>query len=234
MNLRELILPSISCVVARSYPDRVIGCENQLPWRLKTDLQNFKKTTKGHAVIMGRKTFDSIGRPLPNRKNIILSKQNNFTNADVEIANSFEQALFSADVYSISESVRDIFIIGGDQIYRVFEEFINKVYLTDVFTGEISGDAFFDFDFDKRQWKTISETEFPKTDVDEFPFRLTVLERRRKTVRTIDITKLYTDARTKFDLMDKYSTEEIARKLKFSDHYFEKQQEEEPQFELSL
>ena len=149
MNLRELILPSISCVVARSYPDRVIGCENQLPWRLKTDLQNFKKTTKGHAVIMGRKTFDSIGRPLPNRKNIILSKQNNFTNADVEIANSFEQALFSADVYSISESVRDIFIIGGDQIYRVFEEFINKVYLTDVFTGEISGDAFFDFDFDK-------------------------------------------------------------------------------------
>ena len=183
---------------------------------------------------MGRKTFDSIGRPLPNRKNIILSKQNNFTNADVEIANSFEQALFSADVYSISESVRDIFIIGGDQIYRVFEEFINKVYLTDVFTGEISGDAFFDFDFDKRQWKTISETEFPKTDVDEFPFRLTVLERRRKTVRTIDITKLYTDARTKFDLMDKYSTEEIARKLKFSDHYFEKQQEEEPQFELSL
>jgi dihydrofolate reductase len=234
MNLRELILPSISCVVARSYPDRVIGCENQLPWRLKTDLQNFKKTTKGHAVIMGRKTFDSIGRPLPNRKNIILSKQNNFTNADVEIANSFEQALFSADVYSISESVRDIFIIGGDQIYRVFEEFINKVYLTDVFTGKISGDAFFDFDFDKRQWKTISETEYPKTDVDEFPFRLTVLERRRKTVRTIDITKLYTDARTKFDLMDKYSTEEIARKLKFSDHYFEKQQEKEPQFELSL
>lgn len=233
MDLRKLILPSISCVVARSYPDRVIGCENQLPWHLKTDLQNFKKTTQDHAVVMGRKTYESIGRPLPNRKNIILSKSEMKTNENVEVANSFEQALFSADVYSIANSKRDIFIIGGDQIYRVFESFINKVYLTDVFTGKIPGDAFFNFDYDKRQWKILSETEFPKSDVDEFPFRLTVLERQRKTVRTLDLTKLYTDAKSKFDIMDEYNSEEIAKRLQFSENYFEK--EEEPsQLELTL
>eukprot|EP01035_Chromulina_nebulosa_P065198 gene65198-89207_t len=67
-------MPSIASVVARSYPDHIIRIDNSLPWHLKTDLRLFKQRTQGHAVIMGRKTFESIGKPLPNRTNIILSR----------------------------------------------------------------------------------------------------------------------------------------------------------------
>ena len=180
-------MPSASSIVARSYPDKIIGVDNSLPWHLRTDLQLFKKRTQGHAVIMGRKTFESIGKPLPNRTNIILSRtEPSFLGKfpSLEWAQNPETALLLADIESIISGNTQFFIIGGDQIYRVFERFINTIFVTDVFCGNINGDAKFELDFgdpmsiEKGEWIIRSEEEYPKSEFDEYPFRITKYCRR--------------------------------------------------------
>src|SRR5688572_22376301 len=94
-------MPSATSVVARSWPDLVIGIENKLPWHLGTDLRHFRKRTEGHAVVMGRKTFESIGRPLPRRQNIVLSRTQIPDQKGVQWAPNVETALLIADVFSI-------------------------------------------------------------------------------------------------------------------------------------
>lgn len=181
-------MPSATSVVARSFPDNIIGIENELPWRLRTDLKQFKKRTTGHVVIMGRKTFDSIGRPLPNRVNIVLSRSK-IENDSVIWANNYETALYLADVHSIILGKREFFIVGGENIYTTFEEIINKVVLTEVFSGNINGDAKFEFDYrDNKEWYAKFEEDFPQTDVDEFPFRVTIY-RRRKPIHRYRLTR---------------------------------------------
>lgn len=179
-------MPSATSIVARSYPDNIIGIENRLPWHLRTDLQMFKKRTQGHAVIMGRKTLDSIGKPLPNRTNIVLSRteiKSNFSN--VKWAKDPETALLLADVDSIFSGNLEFFIVGGEQIYKIFERFINQVFLTEVFCGHINGDAKFETDFEKdavgpkSEWKRGAEDEYPKSEFDQYPFRVTRYERRK-------------------------------------------------------
>src|SRR5215470_13252515 len=115
-------LPSISYVVARSWPDSIIGRRNVMPWHLRTDLQRFKTITIGHPIIMGRKTFLSIGRALPGRVNIVLSRgaefdpNNGLWHHDETMllwAENRESALFFADVISIAKEKSDFFVIGG-------------------------------------------------------------------------------------------------------------------------
>lgn len=179
-------MPSAASIVARSYPDKIIGIDNQLPWHLKTDLQLFKSRTQDHAVIMGRKTFESIGRPLPNRVNIILSRSRpDFFDVypSLHWASDPETALYVADVYSIINNKKEFFIIGGEQIYKLFNKFMNRVFVTDVFCGNINGDAKFDVEFDGRagkrsEWIVKREDEFSKSDVDQYPFRITEYRRR--------------------------------------------------------
>jgi len=180
-------MPSATSIVARSYPDNIIGIENRLPWHLKTDLQLFKRRTSGHAIIMGRKTFESLGsRPLPNRTNIVLSRSEVKSDSRlVQWAKDPETALLLADVSSILSGNLQFFVIGGEQIYQIFEKYINQVYLTEVFCGNINGDAKFETDFEKdavgskSEWKRGFEDEYPKTDFDDFPFRITRFERRK-------------------------------------------------------
>lgn len=183
-------MPSATSIVARSYPDNIIGIENRLPWHLRTDLQMFKKRTQGHAVIMGRKTLDSIGKPLPNRTNIVLSRTEiNSDFGNVRWAKDPETALLLADVDSIFSGNLEFFIIGGEQIYKIFERFINQVFLTQVFCGNINGDAKFETDFEKdavgpkSEWKRGAEDDYPKTEFDQYPFRVTRYERRKPTHR---------------------------------------------------
>jgi Dihydrofolate reductase len=173
----KIKMPSAAAIVARSHPHHVIGVENRLPWHLKTDLKHFRERTSGHAIIMGRKTFSSIGKPLPNRLNIVLTRQRDGQIPGVEWAENIETALLLADVYSIVNKKAEFFVIGGEQIYRQLEIFINKVYLTEVFAN-INGDAKFDFDFDRKQWRTGSEVDYPASDYDDYPFRITELTRR--------------------------------------------------------
>nr|WP_254007654.1 dihydrofolate reductase [Rhizobium sp. L1K21] len=180
-------MPSVASIVARSYPDKIIGIENTLPWHLRTDLQLFKKRTQGHAVIMGRKTFESIGQPLPKRTNIILSRaEPNYLTEFPELrwAPNPETALLLADIDSIISGKMEFFVIGGDQIYQIFEGRINRIFVTDVFCGHINGDAKFETDFDaktkgkKSEWWIKSEEDFPRSDFDDFPFRVTEYRRR--------------------------------------------------------
>ncbi|WP_053253332.1 dihydrofolate reductase [Ensifer adhaerens] len=176
-------MPSAVSVVARSYPDRIIGIDNKLPWHLGTDLKNFKSLTQGHAIIMGRKTFESLGRPLPNRVNIVLSRDNVTDTANVKWARDPETALLLADFYSISMDKKQFFVIGGERIYSVFDRYINKIFLTDVFSGPINGDAKFDYDFPSDEWYYRYEKEFPKSQVDDFAFRISYIVRRREVHR---------------------------------------------------
>jgi dihydrofolate reductase len=219
-----LTLPSISYVVARSLPGFVIGNENRLPWNLHSDLKRFKEITVGHAMIMGRKTHLSIGRPLPNRTNIVLSRS-----ADRNIENDFWQkletslvwagdlpsALYFADVISIARGQKDIFVIGGAEMYRMFNKLFNKIFLTEVLTRkQIPGDATFEFKLDGRQWDTLEDQNFPAGPRDEYPSRFRVLSRKRKWVRYVEVNEFYSDAVTRknwvarqLDLFEDYKTQ---------------------------
>lgn len=170
-------MPSATSIVARSYPDHIIGIENRLPWHLGTDLRHFRKRTEGHAIIMGRRTFESIGRPLPRRQNIVLSRTKVDQVNGVKWAPNIETALLMADIYSICSFKTQFFVIGGENIYGEFKQFINKVYLTEVFT-RINGDAKFDWEFELVDWRPYKEKEFPASDADEYPFRITTFVRR--------------------------------------------------------
>jgi dihydrofolate reductase len=203
-------LPSISYIVARSSPDCIIGRNNQLPWHLRTDLRRFKAYTSGHSIIMGRKTYRSIGHPLPGRVNIVLSRR-----SEIDIQNSFwhhddtmllwaenrVSALFFADVMSIAKGKSDFFVIGGAEMYRIFEDLFNKMYLTEVITGAAlkreETDAVFEFRVDYRRWKTLETINVPAGPHDDFPSKFTVLERKTSSVRHIEVKDYYTEAESK-------------------------------------
>jgi dihydrofolate reductase len=136
---------NISIIVAASL-NHVIGKDNQLLWHLPNDMKFFKQTTWAMPVVMGRKTFESIGsKPLPGRVNIVLSKQNDLKINAVTV-NNISDVLFVAQEHDYNE----IFVIGGAEIYNQFLEKANKIYLTKVHTT-IDGDAY--FDFDKADWR---------------------------------------------------------------------------------
>lgn len=178
-----LKMPSATSIVARSYPDRFIGVDNALPWHLRADLKHFKERTKYHAIIMGRKTLESLGKPLPNRQNIVLSRTEISESPGLVWAKDPETALLLADVYTICNLKREFYVVGGETIYKEFSKYINSVWLTDVFTGPMNGDARFDFDFPLLEWWVRSERDHPSTEYDDFPFRITHFERRRKQHR---------------------------------------------------
>lgn len=136
----------ISIIVAVA-DNGVIGCANKLIWHLSDDLKRFKRLTTGHPVVMGRKTFDSIGRPLPNRVNIVISRDKSLDIEDVVVVNSIDGAvgLFGAD--------EEIFIIGGGEIYRQSMPLADKLYLTLVHQTP-EGDTYFP-EIDHGQWKEV-------------------------------------------------------------------------------
>jgi dihydrofolate reductase len=125
-------------IIAAIGDNRELGKDNKIPWHIKADMKHFKKLTTGHPVIMGRKTFESIGKPLPNRDNIIVSRDNNFTAEGCKIMPSLEDAIGYASILDFDE----IFIIGGASIYSQAMKFADKLYLTLV-KGSFDADAFF-------------------------------------------------------------------------------------------
>ncbi len=204
-------MPSAVSVVARSYPDRIIGIDNTLPWRLGTDLKNFKALTQGNAIVMGRKTFESLGRPLPNRLNIVLSREKIADTDNVKWAQDPETALLLADFYSICKGNKQFFVIGGEKVYSIFDDYINKIFLTEVFCGPINGDAKFDFDFPVDEWFYRFEKEFPKSPVDEFPFRISYMVRRKQKHRD----RMISEFKTRNPLFDgnwELYTQELSQK----------------------
>jgi len=142
--------PSLTIIVATDR-QRGIGLNNRLPWHLPEDLAHFKRTTSGHPILMGRKTFDSIGRPLPNRRNIVITRNTEWQHEGVEIANSLEAA---AQLTGNQET----FIIGGAQIYSAALPYVKRMIVTEI--GKIFGcDTFFP-EFNLQQWQEISRKRY--------------------------------------------------------------------------
>ena len=140
-------------LVAAIASNNVIGKENSLPWNIPEDLKRFKQMTSGHTILMGRKTFDSIGRPLPNRQNIVMTKDKNFEQEGIKVVNDFDEAL-----ELIKKSNEDIFIIGGSKIYELFEPVANSLAITRILK-DFEGDAFFpDINWDL--WQIEKEEKF--------------------------------------------------------------------------
>lgn len=126
------------CIIAALSENRAIGKDNKLLWRIPEDLRHFKELTTGHPVIMGRKTFESIGRPLPGRINIIVTRDQSFEAAGCVVCHSIEAAIETAK----DQKQDKVFIIGGEQVYEETVGLADKLYLTLV-EGEFEGDAFF-------------------------------------------------------------------------------------------
>ena len=135
----------------------VIGRGNALPWDLPDDLQHFKRTTMGRPIIMGRKTYESIGRPLPGRLNIILTRDSAWQTPDVSVATSIEQAIEIAEGQALIDGADSVMVIGGAEVYRQALPFTSRVFLTRVH-GNVHGDAFFDLD-QIASWRELSRIE---------------------------------------------------------------------------
>ncbi len=131
----------LAIIVAQS-TNRVIGIDNALPWKLPKDLQYFKQVTMGKPVIMGRKTYQSIGRPLPDRSNIVITRDAAYNPAGVQVVNSLDEALELAKVVCDKDGVSEAMVIGGAQIYQQAMPMVDTLYITEV-NAVIEGDAFF-------------------------------------------------------------------------------------------
>ncbi|MAK55312.1 MAG: dihydrofolate reductase [Pusillimonas sp.] len=136
--------PHIKCVVAYA-KNRVIGRNNTLPWRLPSDLAHFKKVTMGQPIIMGRKTWESLGRPLPGRRNIVVSRNASYNAPGAEVFSSVKQALEACN------NEPSVCIIGGAQIFNDALPFVDEIIATEIM-AEIDGDVFFP-ELQSAQWQ---------------------------------------------------------------------------------
>jgi dihydrofolate reductase len=151
--------------------NRVIGKDNDIPWYLPADLQHFKKITMGHHILMGRKCYHSIGRPLPKRTNVIITRDPYFISSNCLIARSIEEALELA--YENGEE--ECFIIGGGTIYEQTSDLWDKLYITEV-ELEVEGDVFFPH-LDMAEWELISEEDHQPDEKNPYNYSFKVYKR---------------------------------------------------------
>ena len=159
--------PAISMIVARSR-NHVIGRDNQMPWKISADLQFFKRVTMGHPVIMGRKTWESIGRPLPGRRNIVVSRNASYQATGGELVGSLDEAL-----KSLSEFPR-VFVIGGEQLFTQAFPKADRLYITEIDMNVEGGDTFFEVP-NESDWKEVERTPGTEGDI---TFSFITLERK--------------------------------------------------------
>ena len=159
----------ISHLVALS-KNFVIGVNNDLPWKLKKDLQHFSAYTQNKAIVMGRKTYESIGRPLPNRKIIVISSTLN-AQEGIEIVSSLDQGIQVASQWNIDNAKsEEIVLIGGGYVFEESKDMVNKLVLTRV-ECEIVGDVFYP-QINLDYWKKVSSEAFEQDDENEYNFKV--------------------------------------------------------------
>jgi dihydrofolate reductase len=147
----------------------IIGCRGRLPWHLPDDLKRFKELTTGHVVVMGRKTFESLGGPLPNRRNVVLTRNRTFAYEGVVVVHEL------ADALQIADSGAEMFFIGGAEVYRESLAHACRVHQTLVHAS-VAGDSRFD-DFDIAGWKLVEEQSHDADELHEHRFTYRVFER---------------------------------------------------------
>lgn len=165
----------ISIIVAAS-ENNVIGNNNAIPWHLPDDLKYFREKTKGHPVIMGRKNYESIidvlGHPLPDRRNIIVTRDRDYSAPECDIASSLDEAIMFA---AQGDDTEEIFIIGGGEIYKQALEMCNYVYLTRVH-ADIEGDVFFP-ELPEGEWEETDRLEHPTDEKHKYAFTFLTYKR---------------------------------------------------------
>jgi dihydrofolate reductase len=155
----------------------VIGKDGGLPWRLKTDLANFRAVTMGKPVIMGRKTWDSLPKkPLVGRTNIVLSRDGSFEPGGAVVCEDFSEAVAIGREQAEEDGAREVCVIGGASLFELALAKAGRIYLTDV-DAEIEGDTHLS-PIDEARWTEVSSKAYPAGDGDDYPFTIRVLERR--------------------------------------------------------
>jgi len=161
----------VSFIVAKA-ENNVIGINNKLPWHLKDDLQNFKKITMGHHILMGRKTFESIGKALPGRISLVVSSEPKANQESVFWFTSIFRAIKQAERSGESE----LFIIGGEKVFKAALSLCDRIYLSEVH-GDVKGDTYFP-QLSEKNWKRISEQKFEKNSDNDHAFTFMILDRK--------------------------------------------------------
>ena len=160
----------ISLIVAMD-ENRAIGYKNKLPWNLPSELKYFRETTKGKPVIMGRKTHESIGKPMPERLNIIITRDKNYRTDNCVVVNNAQDAIKAAKGSS------EVMVIGGAEIYKLFLPIANRLYVTKVH-GTFKGDTYFP-EFNESEWIKVKEKFFEKDNENKYSYAIMVLERKK-------------------------------------------------------
>ncbi|WP_265855868.1 dihydrofolate reductase [Pedobacter sandarakinus] len=166
---KTITTPSLSIAVAVG-ENFAIGKNNQLLWHMPADLKFFKKTTTGHTVVMGRKTFDSVGRPLPNRRNIVITRAASLKIEGAEVVNSLDEAL---EITKNEE--KPVFIVGGAEIYRQALPLVNTLYLTTIH-HTFDADTFFP-EIDRTEWQVMSVEHHKADEKNIYDYTFELLER---------------------------------------------------------
>ena len=163
-----------SMIVAMA-ENRVIGINNNLPWYLPNDLKYFKQVTLGKPIIMGRKTFESIGKPLPGRTNIVITRNSDWSASGVKVVHSLDQAYKLAQAVCEIDGQHELMIIGGDQIYQSSLPEVDRIYLTQVHAS-VDGDAWFP-EVDWSQWKEVGREDFKAEGANPYNYSFVVFDR---------------------------------------------------------
>ncbi len=158
----------ISIIVAAS-ANNVIGAAGDLPWRLSDDLKRFKAITMGKPIIMGRKTWESIGRPLPGRQNVVITRQAGFAADGCDVVASKENAIVA------TADAEEVMVIGGSEVYGLFLPDAERLYLTRVH-AEVEGDAFFP-EIDESEWRLVNDEPHRADDRNAFAYSFRTYER---------------------------------------------------------
>lgn len=164
-------------LIAAVAENGVIGKNNQLPWHIKSEFQYFKSTTLGHPIVMGRRSFESLGKPLPKRANIVVTRDKNFSAKGVIVAHSLEDGIKIAKDIAAQDKVDEVFIGGGADIYRLSLPGADRLYLTEVHLKP-EGDTRFP-DFDRKDWKEIKREYHAAQEGETADYTITVLERKK-------------------------------------------------------
>jgi dihydrofolate reductase len=158
----------ISIIVAAA-ENGAIGAEGELPWKLSDDLKRFKAVTMGKPIVMGRKTWESIGRALPGRQNIVITRQEGYQATGCDVVASPDEAI------AVAGEADEVMIIGGSQVYELFLPIADRIYLTRVH-ADVDGDAFFGAP-GEREWRLVSEEQHKADERNEFDFSFRLYER---------------------------------------------------------
>ena len=158
----------ISIIVAYAN-NRVIGKNGKIPWHLPNDQQHFKRITSGYTIVMGRKTFESIGRPLPHRRNMVLTSDTTFAFPDVEVVHNIDDVLARSNV-------DNVFIIGGEKVYQQFLDVAERLYITEI-AFEVEGDTFFP-KWDRQSFTLLSAQAGILNDQNTLPHTFLIYERK--------------------------------------------------------